>query len=267
MTFFVIALALLAVFRFVWNLAGPLVAFAGGIVGLIAERKYGANISGIQHGGSIAGQAWKWLGAILLASLLARLAWGVGHPAGRVVPYLALAAFLAWHLMYVGGHGIRQEGLRRGDWEGVRIGESDIRLSWVSAAAVILFGAVPALTRNPLTAALASAVEWAFGVAVLRFVFGVFAFVYLLHFVITTGSMVWTGYRSLRAGRQAPEAPIASSSEKATAPEPASSRAAEPAAKTVITCSQCGQKLSLPAGRGKLAVTCPKCSTRQTATT
>lgn len=40
MAFFTSALALLAIFRMLWNLGAPLVTFAGGIVGLIAERKY-----------------------------------------------------------------------------------------------------------------------------------------------------------------------------------------------------------------------------------
>lgn len=188
LSFFIAAVSILAVFRLMVNLG----LFPVSLVGYLLRG---------ERGRDIARQLWRWFGTLVIASLLAQLAWSTEPSRGRVVLYLAVGAALTWHMMYVGGHSIRQEGFKRGEWEGVEAGDTDIRLAWIPALAVIVFGMIASLRSNPFTSSLSGLFKWALDSIYFRFLVGVITIVCLFHLLITTGSMIWTGYSSLLAWR------------------------------------------------------------------
>lgn len=62
------------------------------------------------------------------------------------------------------------------------------------------------------------------------------------------------------SGRQGSQDP----SRKAGGKGPSSKKQTPSKNKVTFTCDECGQSLSVPKGRGKLKVTCPKCHHQQT---
>lgn len=186
--FIFLAAGIIAVFRLLFNVA-------------LVPVTIGGNLLIGQSGGDIVGRFWKWFGTIVIASLLAALAWSTGASAGRVILYLATGAMLMWHLVYVGGHMIRKEGFKRGDWGGVDAGDLDIRYSWIAAVAVPVFGLIPILAGNPLTVNLLQLFNWGLSKGVLRFIIGLVGSVWIIHVIITTGSMLWTFFLAITARR------------------------------------------------------------------
>jgi hypothetical protein len=254
MAYLISAMALLAVFLYGWNVFVIPVSLLGYALGR-------------ERGSEVASQAWQWLGAMLLASLLASQAWGFGYPNGTLVLYLGVAALLMWHAMYVGGHQKLREGIRRADWKGIHLGQRDIRLSWLPALALLVFGAFPVLIQNPVTSAISRLLTWAYGTTILRIVMGIMALVYLVGFILTSASMLLSLYHGVRARDVAVESPTSPAS-AAAAQSPADlTTEPERYSATVVSCVGCRQQLKLPTGKGRIVATCPKCGTQQQLTT
>lgn len=265
MTFLISALALTALFRLAWNIPLPVISFVGGTAGLVAQKKRPTSGFGVEDGIDAAGQTWKWLGAFTLAALLAAVAVAAGAD-GSPVPLLFVSALLVWHMMVSGGFGVIREAITRGDPRGVRIGSRDMRWGWLPAGGVFFFSVLPGLLQNPVHSAALWSIEWSFARTSTTLLLAAIALFYLLNVIVSSARLAAWGYSTVRrrasrdsvVGNRNPDP--GSGSRRPVGPDSSGPKA-------VISCPQCAQKLSVPTGKGEIAVNCPKCGSRQLTTT